>query len=134
MQTSREMILQYAKERYGTEPEYLWAKFPNYAVLRQRELGKWYAIIMDVPGKKLGLDTAAHVDILDIKCDPLLIGSLRESRGFLPAFHMNKDKWIALLLDGSVPQDQVLKLLDLSYDITKKGKQYPGGSRFEIGR
>ncbi len=122
MQTSREMILQYAKERYGTEPEYLWAKFPNYAVLRQRELGKWYAIIMDVPGKKLGLDTAAHVDILDIKCDPLLIGSLRESRGFLPAYHMNKDKWIALLLDGSVPQDQVLKLLDLSYDITKKGK------------
>ena len=122
MQSSREMILQYAKERYGTEPEYLWAKFPNYAVLRQRELGKWYAIIMDVPGKKLGLDTAAHVDILDIKCDPLLIGSLRESRGFLPAYHMNKDKWIALLLDGSVPQDQVLKLLDLSYDITKKGK------------
>ncbi|BDF70061.1 hypothetical protein CE91St41_27120 [Oscillospiraceae bacterium] len=122
MQTSREMILQYAKERYGTEPEYLWAKFPNYAVLRQRELGKWYAIIMDVPGKKLGLDTAAHVDILDIKCDPLLSGSLRESRGFLPAYHMNKDKWIALLLDGSVPQDQVLKLLDLSYDITKKGK------------
>lgn len=122
MQTSREMILQYAKERYGTEPEYLWAKFSNYAVLRQRELGKWYAIIMDVPGKKLGLDTAAHVDILDIKCDPLLIGSLRESRGFLPAYHMNKDKWIALLLDGSVPQDQVLKLLDLSYDITKKGK------------
>lgn len=121
MQTSREMILQYAKERYGTEPEYLWAKFPNYAVLRQRELGKWYAIIMDVPGKKLGLDTAAHVDILDIKCDPLLSGSLRESRGFLPAYHMNKDKWIALLLDGSVPQDQVLKLLDLSYDITKKG-------------
>lgn len=122
VQTSREMILQYAKERYGTEPEYLWAKFPNYAVLRQRELGKWYAIIMDVPGKKLGLDTAAHVDILDIKCDPLLSGSLRESRGFLPAYHMNKDKWIALLLDGSVPQDQVLKLLDLSYDITKKGK------------
>lgn len=122
MQSSREMILQYAKERYGTEPEYLWAKFPNYAVLRQRELGKWYAVIMDVPGKKLGLDTAAHVDILDIKCDPLLIGSLRESRGFLPAYHMNKDKWIALLLDGSVPQDQVLKLLDLSYDITKKGK------------
>lgn len=114
----REEVLRYAKERYGTEPEALWARFPDYAVLRRRESGKWYAVIMDVPRKKLGLDGDGRVDILDLKCDPLLVGSLREEKGVLPAYHMNKDRWIALLLDGSVPRDQVLGLLDLSYGIT----------------
>ena len=119
-QISREDILQYAKQQYGTDPEYLWIRFPNYAVLRQKENGKWYAAIMDVPAKRLGLNGDTKIDILDIKCDPAIIGSLRKSKGFLPAYHMNKDTWITILLDGSVPKAEVLALLNLSYDITKK--------------
>ena len=46
----REEIFQYVKEQYGTEPEYLWKKDPDSAVLRHKN-GKWYAIIMAVENK-----------------------------------------------------------------------------------
>lgn len=41
----REEIFKYVKEKYNTTPEYLWQKYPNYAVLRHKYNGKWYAII-----------------------------------------------------------------------------------------
>ena len=46
----KEAIYKYVKEQYGTEPEYLWKRDPNSAVLRHRNR-KWYAVFMCVEGK-----------------------------------------------------------------------------------
>lgn len=119
----RNEIFQYAKERFGTEPEYLWMKFPNYAVLRNSNNSKWYAAIMDVQKLKLGLKGKEYVDILDVKCDPIMIGSLLNSKGYLPAYHMNKSTWITILLDGSISKDEIFNLIDLSYEMTQKKKR-----------
>ena len=48
----RAKLLKYARVQFGSEPEYLWEKYPAYWVLSNR---KWYAAVMDVPGNKLGL-------------------------------------------------------------------------------
>ena len=61
----REEIFRYVKEQYGTEPEYLWKKDPDSAVLRHKS-GKWYAIIMAVEKKTLGLEEDGKIDILDM--------------------------------------------------------------------
>lgn len=119
----RNEIFQYAKERFGTEPEYLWMKFPNYAVLRNSNNSKWYDAIMDVQKQKLGLKGKEYVDILDVKCDPIMIGSLLNSKGYLPAYHMNKSTWITILLDGSISKDEIFNLIDLSYEMTQKKKR-----------
>ena len=86
----REEIFQYVKEQYGTEPEYLWKKDPDSAVLRHKN-GKWYAIIMAVEKKTLGLEEDGKINILDVKCDPDLVGMLIQTYGFLPGYHMNSD-------------------------------------------
>ena len=44
--TLRDKIIQFAADQYGTQPEHLWSKYPNYVVLRNNN-NKWYAIIMD---------------------------------------------------------------------------------------
>ena len=44
---------------------------------------------------KIGLTGEGEVDILNVKCDPILSGSLRMQPGFFPAYHMNKEKWIS---------------------------------------
>ena len=85
----REEIFQYVKEQYGTEPEYLWKKDPDSAVLRHKN-GKWYAIIMAVEKKTLGLEEDGKINILDVKCDPDLVGMIIQTYGFLPGYHMNK--------------------------------------------
>lgn len=119
----RQQILKFVLEQYGTEPEYMWATNPNYAVLRHSNNNKWYAIIMDVPRNKLGLQENDIVDILDIKCEPVLGGSLRMQEGILPAYHMNKGHWLTVLLDGTVDENLIFSLIEMSFDLTDKRKK-----------
>lgn len=116
---TRADILKYADENYNTKPEHLWAKYPSYEVLRHRRNGKWYAIIMDVPQNKVGLDGEEAVDILDIKCEPDMVVSLSAQKGFARAYHMNKQHWLTIILDGTVADDEIYNLLDISYEMTK---------------
>ena len=121
----REEIFQYVKARYGTEPDYPWAD--DNAVLRHRENRKWYGLVMEGERGKLGMPGAGSVCALNVKCEPVLIGSLRERPGFHPAYHMNKDKWITVRLDGSVAAEEIRNLVDLSYRLTMpKPKKYQG--------
>lgn len=117
---TRQDILQYAEEAYGTMPEYLWENTPTTAILRHKTNRKWYAAFIEVSKERLGLSGEGIVDVLNVKCDPLLIGSLLQSPGFLPAYHMSKAHWISILLDGSVPLDEILPLVDLSFQMTEK--------------
>ena len=73
---------------------------------------------MRIPYRTLGISKDDDVDILNIKCDPILIGSLRGRPGFFPAYHMNKDKWITILLDGSADGADIIPLLAMSYELT----------------
>ena len=61
-------------------------------------------------------------DVVNIKCDPALVGSLRNRTGYFPAYHMNKENWISILLDGSVSRDEIQKLITLSYELTSTRK------------
>jgi len=122
----RETVQRFIEEQYGAEPEYLWAKYPEYAVFRRQDNRKWFAVLMNVPKKKLGLEGEEVVEILDLKCDPKLIGALRKNQGFLPAYHMSKENWITVLLDGSVSMEELEPLLDMSYGLAKGGKSKGG--------
>ena len=115
----REEIFKYVKEKYDTEPEYLWKRYPNYAVLRHKDNRKWYAAVMDAEREKLGLEGEGKDEIIDVKCYPEMIGSLRKEKGVLPAYHMNKEYWLTLLLDDSFETEGILELIDLSFELTK---------------
>ena len=63
-----------------------------------------------------------QINILDVKCDPDLVGMLIQTYGFLPGFHMNKRHWITTLLDESISEAKTLDFLDTSYDLVDGGK------------
>lgn len=113
---NKEEIFEYVQKQYGTVPEYLWSKLPDSAVLRHKN-GKWYAVIMTVEKSKLGLEGNDLVDIMDVKCDPDMTNMIIQTYGFLPGYHMNKQHWITILLDGSVSEAKILDFLDMSYDL-----------------
>ncbi len=73
---------------------------------------------MVVPYRTIGIKKAGDVDILNVKCEPIIMGSFRGKPGFCPAYHMNKDKWITILLDGSAEQEDIKTLLAMSYTMT----------------
>lgn len=115
----REEIFTYVKEKFYTEPDYPWLKYPDDAVLRHEAGGKWYGLIMNVPRIKLGLTGKGSAEILDLKCDPVLNSILRGQQGILPAYHMNKEHWITIVLDSPFPKEEIYNLINLSYDLTK---------------
>lgn len=126
MKTIKEQILTHAKKTYKTVPDAPFRTAPTYFVLRHADTKKWYALFMDVPREKLGLAGSDCVDILNIKCDPVLSGSLRMGEGFLPAYHMHRESWITILLDGTVPAKNIIPLLDMSYDLTREKSKRSG--------
>lgn len=120
---SRERLFAHVREEYGVEPEYLWVRTPNSAILRHQGNRKWFAAVLDVQKNRLGLSGEEIVDILDLKLGPAMVGSLLGREGFLPAYHMNKNHWITVLLDGSVAWEEIEQLLFLSYRATQSRKK-----------
>lgn len=87
--------------------DYPWTDTPRAAVFRHTGNRKWFALVMDVPRDKLGLPGTEKLDIVNFKCDPILIASLRGEAGIFPAYHMNKANWITAALDGSAPAEMI---------------------------
>lgn len=75
----RKELFEWAKEIYGAEPDYPWNDWN--CVLRHKNNKKWFALVVEVNAKKLGLQEDKTVDVLNIKCDPMMIGSLRMKEG-----------------------------------------------------
>ena len=113
----RQEVIKYIQSEYNVEGEHLWLTFPDYIVFRNQNNKKWFAIIMDIDKSKLGLDGEGKVDIIDLRCDNILIGSLIHNKGYFPAYHRNKNNWITVLLDGSVSKSELKDLIHLSYEL-----------------
>ena len=103
---TRQELFAWIRQQYGTEPEYPWHDWN--AVLRHNDNNKWYGVVLEVSADKLGLPEAGIVDVLNVKSDPLLIGSLRGQDGYFPAYHMNKEKWLSIQL-GTPELDDAIK-------------------------
>jgi predicted DNA-binding protein (MmcQ/YjbR family) len=112
----------YIEETYNAVGEQLFAKYPTFRVFRHQGNRKWFAVIMELAGEKLGL-SADNIRVVNLKCDSRLIGSLREEPGIYPGYHMNKAHWLTVLLDGTVDEDKIKFLLDMSYELTKGGRR-----------
>ena len=113
---TRQDLFDWIQKEYGTEPEYPW--HDRNAVLRRKDNGKWYGVVLEVSGNKLGLPENDFVDVLNVKSDPMLIASLRGQMGYFPAYHMNKEKWISILLGQEKLDESIHNLIALSYELT----------------
>lgn len=113
----RTVLEQYIVDEYGVELEHLWMKFPNYTVFRHYSNRKWFALIMDIAQSKIDIAVTDIIDVLGIRCDPILTESLLREDGFYPAYHMNKNSWITITLNGRVDAEKIKLLLDMSFEI-----------------
>lgn len=108
-------VIAYVRDRYGDELEYLWAKFPDNAIIRRKDTQKWYAALLTVSRRKLGLDSDEMVEILDLRMKPEDIETVVDSKKYFPGYHMNKKHWISICLDETVSFDEICNRMDNSY-------------------
>lgn len=117
----KEHLLRYILDTYGIEPDYPFRTSPDTAAFRNARNKKWFALLLGQTSKScLGLKDDAAADILNLKCDPIMTFSLIDHQKIFPAYHMNKEHWISVLLDSAITPDELAFLVDLSYDLVDR--------------
>ncbi len=113
-------VIKYVKEKYNDDLEYLWEKFPENAILRNKINNKWYGAILVISERKLEISSDKKIEIIDLRYQKDKIEELIDYNKIFPGYHMNKKSWITIKLDGSLELEEIFKLIDNSYNISLK--------------
>jgi len=77
-------------------------------------------LVFKVNGKIFALANLGGDLSVNLKCDPSFALELREKyNSVTPGYHMNKKHWNTVILDGSIPDKELLQWIDHSYNLVK---------------
>ncbi|HIT18745.1 MAG TPA: MmcQ/YjbR family DNA-binding protein [Candidatus Fimivivens faecavium] len=113
-------LIGYVRNAHGDELEFLWKRFPDNAVWRRKDTGKWYGALLTVSRAKLGMGREEAVEIVDLRIPPAELDALIDHKRYFPGYHMNKKRWVTIVLDGSVPLEEICRRLEESYRLAVK--------------
>lgn len=83
---------------------------PNWTVIRHKENRKVFAWIYEKDG----------FIWINVKGDPEWRDFWRSAYdSVLPGYHLNKEHWNSIILDGTVPEKDIIRMIEESYDLTK---------------
>ena len=115
-------LIKYISEKYGDELEFLWEKFDDNAIWRNKNSKKWYATLFCITADKLGLDDNKRIEVTNMMFQKDRIDEIVNNKTIFPAYHMNKRSWITIKLDDEVDMETVYELIDNSYEISGGSK------------
>lgn len=82
----------------------------NWTVMRHKGNKKSFACIYERQG---------HIWV-NVKCDPEWREFWRSAfESVIPAYHMNKNHWNSIIIDGNIPADDIKRMIEESYILTK---------------
>jgi predicted DNA-binding protein (MmcQ/YjbR family) len=89
--------------------------------------------VFKVAGKMFALSRLGSRPLkVSLKCEPELAHQLRASYPAIePGYHLNKRHWNTVTLDGSLPDQLVVDMLEDSYDLVVAG--LPRATRERLG-
>ena len=103
----------------GTAADCPFAEKDGALVFRHADTKKWFGLLLSVQRRYFGEGEGSEV-CLNAKCPPELSAMLRQSyAGILPAYHMNKVHWNSVILDGSVPEEEIFRMIWMSFNLTR---------------
>ena len=111
-------IIKYVKEKYNGELEYLWKKFPENAIWRNKRNNKWYGLLLVISERKLGFESDKIIEIIDLRYSKDNIKEIIDNNKIFPGYHMNKESWITIRLNGDMNTKKILELIDNSYKLS----------------
>lgn len=79
-------------------------------------------LVFKVMNKIFAITRIDTYEFINLKCDPEKAIELREQwPGIKPGWHMNKQHWNSVNVDGSVPDALIKELTDISYQLIAAG-------------
>ena len=116
---TRKEIINHINKTYKVKPEYLFdagkTKDLKAVVFRRKSSNKWFGIIMNIKSDKVGIKSGTNIDVLNVKLDPDFVSMIKNTKGFYPAYHMNKTHWVSIIID-KVKDTKIMDLIKMSYE------------------
>jgi len=116
-QTNR--IAALIESRYGEKPDYPFSTAPSYGVFRYPANRKWYGLVMDIRRHLLtggDPEESPVIEVINLKAGAERMTELLAVPGIYPSYHMHRASWVSVLLDGTLPDEQVMELVGVSRD------------------
>lgn len=108
-------LIRHVEKCYGDQLEFLWKSFPQDAIWRRKDNEKWYGLLMVVPKSKFGAFSEEKVEVLNVRIASEKIASVLDGKNIFEAYHMNKKRWLSIVLDGGQEDKKVFEMLKDSY-------------------
>ena len=112
--------IDYCNNKYGGNQVNPFKKHSDiFAMVNEKN--KWYALFLDVEYNKLNKNTdiTTKVKILNVKYPADKILEIIDNKNIFPAYHMNKNHWISVVLDKNIKLETIKELIDISYSLVK---------------
>ncbi len=116
------MLIEYIGSKYGDELEFLWEKFDDNAVWRNKENNKWYATLFTILPDRIGIEKDGVAEVTNVMYKKGCVEEIINNKTVFPAYHMNKQSWITIKLDDEVDMNYVFELIDNSYKLSCEKK------------
>ena len=107
---TREEVLKYGLSFPNTYQD---APFhdPNWELIRVHKSKKTFLLVYERNGQLC----------INIKVDPEWRDFWRNTyESVIPGYHQNKEHWNTVILDGTVPEEDIKRMIAESYDLVKK--------------
>lgn len=116
---TRQELIEYCLSLPAAYEDYPFSELPGdgaTAVMRHSGSRRSFALIMEHDGALY----------LNLKCDPLEADLLRQLfAGVIPGYHMNKTHWNTIVMGSDVPEEEIRRQIQNSFDLTKPRRKTP---------
>lgn len=112
----KEKYFEYMKSQFSAVPDYPWDDSPDAGVFRCKN-DKWFALVMKIKYRQLGLTGDEEVFVVNLKAPPDKIPNIVDHKSVFPAWHMNKKHWITVLLTAATTFEHLCELTEQSYKL-----------------
>lgn len=106
--------IDFIKVEFGAKREFPWED--ESSVFRCPN-EKWFALLMQIGFKKLGIESDELVWVVNLKADADKISELVNHKTIFPAWHMNKKYWITVILTAVTDFEQLCSLTIRSFEL-----------------
>lgn len=107
--TARQEVIDFCLTLKGAYEDYPFHD-ANWTVMRHKENRKMFAAVYEHQGNIW----------VNVKCNPGMTYMWRNAfKSVVPAYHMNKEHWNSIILDGKVGDDAIRNMIYDSYELTK---------------
>lgn len=110
-------FIAWIKSKFGAEPDYPWPDDAPYSFVFRCPNEKWFALVMRIKYRQLGLTGDENVWVVNMKADQDDIPNLVDRKSIFPAWHMNKKHWITILLTAVTDFEKLCELTEKSYEL-----------------